>query len=400
MAWRNIWRNKKRTLIVIASIFFAVLLALVMRSMQIGSYDMLVRSIAESYTGFIQIGGHGFKDNQSIDLAFTPDQQMIDELINHPEVVNIRQRLDTYMLISKGDLSRAINVIGVDMEAENSDKRLSNLLASGTIMTNQEHGIMIGSGVAKYLNVTVGDSIVLYGQGLYGTSAAGIFPIQTIIEFPSPFINDRIAYLPLSAAQDLLNTEEKITVISIMLKDHFRVPDVIDDLRIFIPEKLDMYSWAEIIPGMEEALQFDNASGIIMLIILYTIVGLGVLGTILMMTLERTREISMCIALGMKRSELAFTVFVESVFISILGVIAGIAVSFPILYYFNHHPIVYTGEMAELAKKFNMPPILPVSLEISIFYNQALIVFVLAIFISLYPVIKIFRLKIIDGLKG
>jgi ABC-type antimicrobial peptide transport system permease subunit len=129
------------------------------------------------------------------------------------------------------------------------------------------------------------------------------------------------------------------------------------------------------------------------------VIGFGILGTILMMTLEHNREFGMLIAIGMKRSRMSVIVVLESLIISFVGVILGIIVSIPVIVYFYFNPIKLTGDMAQFMLKYGFEPIMPFSLDPAIFLMQAFTVLIIALFVSLYPLFRIARIKPVQALK-
>ena len=144
----------------------------------------------------------------------------------------------------------------------------------------------------------------------------------------------------------------------------------------------------------------DNISGLFMLSILYLVVGFGILGTVLMMTMERRKEFGIMVAVGMKRLKLSLIILVESVIIGIAGVLAGVGLSFPVITYFHYHPIKLTGEMAEAILEYNMEPIMPFELEPGLFIYQSLVVIIITLVAVIYPVTVISRLKVVNAIKG
>ena len=118
IAWRNLWRNKRRTLITVASVFFAVFFALLMRSLQLGSYDHMFRNVIESYTGYIQVQNEDFKDNSTVDNAFefTPEIRQI--LLKDKNVTDVIPRFESFALASSGSLTKGVLVMGIDPEKE------------------------------------------------------------------------------------------------------------------------------------------------------------------------------------------------------------------------------------------------------------------------------------------
>lgn len=399
LAWRNIWRNKRRTLIASSSVFFAVLLALVMRSLQYGSYDFMIDSALRIYTGYMQIHGKGYWDDRSLEKSFTDYQSLINriEKIGHVELAI--PRLENFLLVSSNDITKIASVICIDPVKEDSMTRLKQKLIDGKYLSYEDQGILIAEGLANLLKVKTGDTVILYGQGIYGMIVAVNCPIIGVVKFSLPEINNSFIYMPLRFGQNLFGMENKITSISIMLDNPREMDQVYANVKSLITEDLELMKWEELLPELVQGIQLDNVGGMIMLFILYLIIAFGILGTIMMMTAERTKEFGILISIGMKKSRLVLITTLESIFISLLGAIAGVIVSIPILFYLNNNPIKLTGELAEISLKFGVEPILPFSIEPKIFFAQTGVVLIIALITAIYPVNYIRKIKPTEAMR-
>lgn len=281
MAWRNLWRNKRRTLITVASVFFAVFFALIMRSMQLGTYDHMFRNVIESYTGYIQIQHEDFWDNKTIDnvFRFTPETE--DAIRRDKNTLTTISRFESFALASSGALTKGVLVMGIEPEKENllskvkeklvkyrlTDENVENLkkttlpeklkkefdlfkgnaysskaslmldlgisekdsasimpvirkyasLRNGYIKSG-EPGALLGDKLAIFLKVGIGDTLVLIGQGYHGTPAAGKFRIAGIVKMPTPDFDNKIVYLPVEFCQELYNAPGMLTSLAVCIK--------------------------------------------------------------------------------------------------------------------------------------------------------------------------------------
>ena len=188
IALRNIFRNKKRSLITISSIFAALLLIVLMRALQFGFYDKLIETVVESYAGYVEIHADGFWDNQSLDNSMVVDQTLIDDLKSVEGVDNIVQRLQTFSLISMGDKTKGGVINGINITEEQKITDWNKKMVSGSFDLG-ENEVIIGKGIAKYFDVVENDTLILYGQGYRGMMAAGKFPIKGIIDLKNPDLN-------------------------------------------------------------------------------------------------------------------------------------------------------------------------------------------------------------------
>ena len=399
LAWRNLWRNKRRTIIASASVFFAVMLALVMRSMQEGSYDYMVDASVSMYTGYIQVHAKDYWDKRSIDKSMEYDQTKIDEINKIEHVTLVNPRLESFSLISYGNVTKVASIVGIVPQIENKMTKLKSKLVSGKYLTKDSKGLMIAEGLAKLLNVEVGDSVVLYGQGYHGVTAAGQIPIAGIVKFTLPSLNNSMVYLGLDYAQWFFATDNRITTLSIMIDRADEINTVYTEVSKHFDNKYEVMTWSELMPELVQSIEVDNAGGIIMLGILYVIIGFGIFGTVMMMTAERTREFGILISVGMKKWRLSLVSLFESVLLSFIGVVAGVIVTIPLLYYMHLNPIQLTGEMADMMLKFGLDPIMPFRFAANIFIDQFLTVLVIALISALYPLSYIRKLQPVSAMR-
>lgn len=400
IAWRNLWRNKRRTMLTIASILFALFLALIMRSMQLGSYSSMVESAVKSTTGYIQVHEKGYWEDKSIDNTFESGGAIEQPILSHPNVSVIVPRLESFALLSSGRQTKGAAVIGTDPETENKISGLKDRIVGGEYLEPGDHAILLAEGLAQYLKLEVGDTVVLLGQGYHGMTAAAAYPVKGIIRFIQPDINNTITYIPLAASQELYSSPGRLTSLSIMLNDPERMIETRDELVKVLPETLEVMNWNEMLTELVNAIEGDNISGLFNLGILYLVVGFGILGTILMSTMERRKEFGIMVAVGMRRTKLMIIVFIETLIMSALGIIAGIVISLPLLYYFRANPIPLTGEAADAMIEYNMEPILPFLIEPGYFIGQSMVVIVITMLTIIYPMTVIGKFKIINAIKG
>lgn len=400
-AWRNIWRNKRRTLITAASVFTAVILSLLMRSAQMGSYERMIDNVVSFYTGHIQLHGLGYWDEKTLEHSFVPNDSILDVLQNHPNVKTWVPRLESFALTSAKEISHGSLVVGINPEAEDRLTRLSQKLVDGNYLDIRDSGILVAEGLAKKLKLTVGDTLVLLGQGYHGVTAAGKYNVQGIIHFSAPNLNDGIVYLTIPQAQKLYGTDDRLTSIAILTVTNTDATVVANDLRTglgLLP--FEVYDWKQMLPEMVQIIEVDSAGGFIIIAILYMIIAFGIFGTVLMMLAERQHEFGILISIGMKKVKLATVVVLEILMIALLGTIAGILAGIPIITYFHYNPIRITGEMAKAYESFGIEAVFPFSNNLNIFMTQAIIVFGLTLVLSLYPWFKILKLKAIKALNS
>ena len=401
IAWRNLWRNKRRTTITVASVSFAIFMALLMRSMQYGSYNMMEREAIKNSTGFIQVHAPGYWDDKNIDNTFENTSQLFDEVDKTDNVSMVIPRLESFALASHYDMTKGVGIVGTIPEVEQSITKIKSKVIEGEFFQSPEdRGVLLGDDLAKYLDLNVGDTVTLISQGFRGNTAASINVVRGIFHFPAPDMNKQLIYMTLNEAQYFYAAPSRATSYSIMLHNPDKQNETFEQLRSKLGDNYEIMNWDEMLIALKQQIQSDNIGGVFMLAILYIVVAFGIFGTILMMTHERRREFSVMIATGMQRYKLATIVFFETLYMGLIGVISGSIISLPIVYYFYKNPIPLKGEMANAMEEFNVQPIMPFALEGSIYLNQAIVVVILVVLISIYPLININRFSLISGLKS
>jgi ABC-type antimicrobial peptide transport system permease subunit len=165
-------------------------------------------------------------------------------------------------------------------------------------------------------------------------------------------------------------------------------------------DRYEVKSWREIMPELVQQIQSDNASGWILLAILYLIIAFGVFGTVMMMINERKREFGVMIAVGMHKWKLAMIVTVEMVFIGLIGLLAGIVGSMPVILYYHYNPIRLSGEVAQSIETFGIEPIMPMAWQADFYVNQTIIVAAIVVVAVLYPIYSITRIRAVRAMRG
>ncbi len=304
MAWRNIWRNKRRTLITVASIFFAVFFAVVMRSFQLGTYDHMIHQAIESFTGYIQIQNRDFFDDPTLDNTFEYDNNLLSKVNQVDNIKVVVPRVESFALASTGTQSKGVLVTGIDPVKEKAlsdpenrvvkyrftpeivekiltvidipekqielfksnenksysslsrisldldlDKKLEEILFPiiqdkaafiGRYLTDNDDGVLLSDRLSKYLKANVGDTIVLIGAGFHGTTAANVFPVRGIVKIVSPELDNKLIYMTLEKSQEFFNLENRVTSLNINLDD----PDDMLETQIVLKEAINSGQFA------------------------------------------------------------------------------------------------------------------------------------------------------------
>ncbi len=466
LAWRNLWRNRRRTLITSASVFFAVLFALFMRSLQLGSYDHMYKNVIESYTGYIQVQQKDFWEDKIVDNSFPYDLQLDQKILEDENVVATIPRFESFALASNGPQTKGVLVMGVDPEKEKNlskvrdrmvkyrltpeaidrikqdpgipakvkeltelfensaytnasrlqldlgitDKDAPDIMPAverhshfenGAIQLG-EPGVWVGDKLSEYLQLGIGDTIVLISQGYHASTAAGKYEIKGIVKLPLPDIDNKIVYLPLDICQGLFNAENNLTSLALAVNDNEdkAILETMNRIKSLLSPELRLMEWREMNEVMVSQMDADNKSGMIMIGILYLVIAFGVFGTVLMLTAERKREFGVLVAIGMQKKKLASIMTIEMLLIGFLGIISGSLIASAIILYGVDHPLVFKGEFAKMFEEYGMEPMMAFT-GIDTYFIWQVVIVAMMVFLAIgYPVRKIFGMKVVNALKA
>jgi putative ABC transport system permease protein len=402
LAWKNLWRNARRTWITVFSVVFAVALAVFLESMDRGSQEAMVRNTVRFSTGYISIQDSLYQEEPNIDnVVYFSDSALMVLCENHSDIDYLVPRIEGFVLAAGEQSSKVAYVKGIDLYKEDLFNGIASRLEAGVFFSNasSEPQAVVGKGLAQQMGLSIGDTLVLLGQGHQGAVAAGKFLLSGIVRHPIPEWNDRIVFLPLSDAQWFYGLEGGLTSLLVVPKKVGRHKSLAKRLAddAGIGPYSQVYTWEELQPELLRTLAFDKAGTLVFLLILYAVIGFGILGTVLTMTLEREKEFGILVSLGLQKWKLSGVVLVESFFMNFLGVVIGMGLALPLVLYFYYFPIPLGQEMGDLMAEYGLEPVLFFSLDPYIFVNQAIIVFVIATLIALYPIIRIFSLDVLTA---
>ena len=402
IAWRNIYRNKKRSLITITSVFAALLLIILMRALQFGFYDKLIETVVESYAGYVEIHADGFWDNQSLDNSMQVDQQLLDDIQSVEGVENIVQRLQTFSLISVGEKTKGGVINGINLSEEQKITDWNKKMVSGSFDLS-DNEIIIAKGIAEFFGISENDTLILYGQGYRGMMAAGKYPVKGVIDLKNPDLNKIGLFMTMESVRNYVSSDEISTHIIIDKEKYYNEDKIVEDLGLILSDDYEVMTWKETLPEIEQTITADSAGGLIMAFILYVIVVFGMFGTVLMMTEERKYEFGVLISVGMSRIRLFGIILVETIILSMVGVVLAVMVTYPISIYYNINPIdmaLLMGDGAnQMIEEMGFSPMIPMSISWDIPLSHSLVIFIFSLLISIYPAIKISKLNPVKSMK-
>ncbi len=405
MAWRNIWRNPRRTILTVCAITFASVLLVFMLSFQFGSYETMINTSVKISTGHLQVQAEKYQEKKSIRFVI-PDPRAIADIVDQiPEVAAYTFRGQAFSLISSKDRTYGVVVTGIDPVKEANVSRLKKLVREGNFLSADDVNLaVVGRLLAKNLRVTIGDELTLLGQGRDGSIAATVVQVKGIFSSGIDEFDRSAMQIPLVAFQDTFSMDEavhEVVVIGKSLSDVSRIKaklkTALSDLNSRKPLKI--LDWQELMPGLRQAIEMDLISGLIFYGLLIIVVAFSILNTFLMAIFERTREFGVMMAIGTTPRRLTKVLLIESISMTLIGILAGILIGIGITYYFQINGIDFSGG-SELLSQFGITGRMYPKLSfLSVSIGPFMVLF-FTFFAALYPALKVRRLRPVEAMTA
>lgn len=422
LAWRNLWRNSRRTLLTALALGFGLALLLVALGLRDGAHEQMITNGVRLGGGHVVVQAQGYQETRAQELLL-PDWVVsaTEQTLRNEGMLYTLQGVSPRLLAS-GLLSSATNAAGVSIVGviPEEERRVSlvaqRIVTGGYFSDGKPSGVVIGAELAHKLEVQVGSKVVLMAQGIRppdadaaGTDKTGegeiqssLFRIVGIFRTGLPAIDTYVIHLPLSAVQSLLGTRDQVTQVAIFLDQEGDAQLVTVRLRERLAEApAEVLTWRESMTELVQLVRLRVAFNYVMFGIILVMVGLGLLNTMLMAVLERRYEFGVCAALGLQPRQLAGIILCESLALTVISLAMGLALGLSIHYFFATKglDLRWFTDVNLSAAGTVFDPIMYSRLSLGRVAWSVAIVFVIAVNMSLYPAFKAARTELPEALR-
>ena len=402
LAWRNLWRQPRRTWLTIGAMMFSNTLLVFMISLQFGMYGLMIDNTLQAFTGHLQIQAPGYIDDQKMRQTVPDIVPLADSLRAEFPAQNIAVRASGFALVSSADRSYGIAVFGVEPPFEPGVSTLPGLLSQGRFLgDNDAAEIIIGAALARNLKVGLGDELTLLGSGRDGSFAAAVVNIVGIFDSGIADFDRSITEIPLGLFQDTFYMNGSGHHIVFNAGGIDGVAELQGRVEAALPagENLVVHDWDALQPGLQQAIKADMSSAFFMYGILVILVAFSVLNTQLMSVLERTHEFGIVMSLGLTPGRLGRLVILETSIMGVLGLVLGAVLGGLFTYWFSVNGFAYPG-MDEMAAKFNLPARMYPQVSPLTLITGPAVVFVFTILAALYPALRLHKLHPVEAMRA
>lgn len=402
LAWRNLWRNRRRTWLTASAIAFSAMLLVFMITLQLGAYDMMIGSTLQVYTGQMQVQRAGYLDKPQMRTSIPGARALAGELRQKTGIASMAVRANGFALASSGERSYGVPVVGVEPMHEPAVSTIPRLVKQGRYLSALDAPeVVAGTVLARNLRIEVGDELTLLGSGRDGSVAAAVLPVVGVFESGVPELDRHLVQMPLGMFQDVfaMDTDAHAIVISgARLED---IPQRYALVQAHLPADrgLVLLDWDRLVPGVRQLIQADTVQNWFTYIVLIVVVTFSILNTFLMSVLERTREFGLMLALGATPLRIGSLVVLESAMLTVLGLVIGVGAGAAISTYFYFQGFTFPG-MAEIYAQFGLPGVITPKLSFEALTLGPAVIFVFTLAAALYPALRIRRLHPVEAMHA
>jgi ABC-type lipoprotein release transport system permease subunit len=402
IGWRNLWRHKRRTLITASAMAFGLAFCMSMIAMVDGVYTDMFAMIVGDVTGHAQIHHPDYPKKRAMWETIPDADALLAELEALPEVEGTTQRLFGYGLLGFEDDSTGTQLIGIDPAREAPMTKLDTKLVDGRYLGDvAKHEALIGVDLADKLDVPVGGEVVVVTQAADGSTGNDLYTVVGIVETGQVAIDRAGLYLHLADAQELLVLPDQVHEITMVAADAEGIDALVAavtgpaEARGLLPR-----SWAEVNPQMAQMMEMSDASSVILMFFIYAVAVLGILNTMLMSVFERTKELGVIRALGLRPFGLFKLVLWETAALTAVSCAIGIPLGLAGDAYLVLHGLDLSAAMSEttmMGVKYN--PVLMGEFHIEKVLQVVIGLFVISFLAALWPAIRAARLKPVQAMR-
>jgi putative ABC transport system permease protein len=402
IAWRNVFRNRRRSWITVFSIGFGLGAMLFIWGYIDGAHLQLKENFTGLFMGHLQIHAQGFEKTMAVNQVIKDPVSIETILGRQPEITAYTQRIRSFAFFSTSRNSMGGLLVGIDPLQEPKVSKIGKTIYQGIFLNPRDRrAIVLGNLLAENLKVSLRDEVVTMIQAGDGTMKTVAFQVIGVIKTGVEEMDRGMALVSISDVQNLLGLDKAVTDIVIRVHSLRHLDRLVQTLKKQLADRnLEIMTWSEISPILQQWIEFDEAFAYVFLLIVLVVIVAGILNTILMSLLERTREFGVMMALGTKGFQLAFMVGVESFLLGLMGLAVGIILGLSSVGIFSQVGIPFSAKVKEAMASFFISDVVYPTVVWDHILSNSLVVLLSCILVSLYPAWKVSKVRPVKALHS
>ncbi len=400
LAWRNIWRNYRRSLIILAAISVGLAGTVVSQGFMTGMGRQMVENAIGSHIGDLQIHRKGYHINPVIALTLSGGDTLLKMVQATPGVRVAAPRVLNTGLASSPEASAGVLVVGIDPTLEPRITYISRRIVAGRYLeTGDSLVVVIGKALARKLQVQLGEKVVLMGQSLGPELGSGAFRVVGIFETVSSSFDRGTVFVPIGAAQTMFSLGDRISEVVLRVTSQDRLAGVQRSLQSRLdPDRYEVLSWHDVAPILVKEYEVFQQFMYLFYLIIFVAVGFGVVNTMLMAVFERVHELGVLMAMGARPALVFRMILWESAFLGLLGVGTGNLVTFPLIAVLKARG-VDLSIFADTLSGMGLGTLIYPFLTTTDVVGAAVAVVIITVAASVYPALKAARLRPVEAMR-
>lgn len=399
MAWRNIWRNKVRSLIITGSVAMGLLAGLFVLSLYKGMLTDRVNTVIREEVAHLQIHHSSFKEDYDPVFVIGDGQKILDRLAGMDAVETFTTRTIGQGMVATGTGSSGIEIVGVDPEKENTVSRLNAKIIEGDgFKVTKKNQVIIGKKLADKMHLKISSKAILTFTDRESNIISSAFRVAAIYQTHNAPRDERMVFVRQGDLGPLLSVDNGFHEIAVLLKSDEAIDAVSAKLKRAFPA-LKIETWKGLSPETKLMIDTTDQYSYIFIAIIMFALSFGIINSMLMAVLERSREIGMLLALGMNRMRVFTMILTETIFLTLSGTPAGILIAWAIVTFYNHYGLDIATVGGEAMSSFGFSTIIYPEFPWEKMVTEMIIVVSAAFISSLFPAVKAIRLQPVEALQ-
>ena len=404
LSWRNIWRNPRRTLVILTAIIIGLWSMILLGALMRGMEEEMVRNGIKSLTGSIQIHDINYRNDPVVENSMD-EIALLDKTIkkNLPENAKWTSRIRVAAVISNARHSYGVTLVGIDPEKEALVSFIANAVTGGRYLKSDDtNKIIVGKALLRKFHTKVGRKMILMSQNTEKEISSKAFKIVGTFSAEMESVEKQFVFVPKKVLAKMLKTGNAISEISILLpdagtNDAFEV-EIVEKLKTDLPDSAyTIETWKELLPMLKAYLNMSDGFLYIWYVVVFIAMGFGIVNTTLMAVFERMREFGLMKAFGMRPMQIVKSVLTESFFLLMIGITVGIVFGFLSVALLAEHGIDLS-KLAAGAEMWGMPRVLYPAIWPKDVAVASFVVLLLGLIVSIYPAVKAARFTPVEAM--
>jgi ABC-type lipoprotein release transport system permease subunit len=405
MAWRNLWRNRRRTIITLSSLAFGVLTAVTFTGLTDASLGEAIDLAARMSNGHVTIQARNYRDSPTLEHSIAASKDLRTTLAGDRDVVKAVPRIDGQLLVATASDSFGAGFIALDPALDDTQTfaPLSQIVEGKLFAQGDAQGVVLGKTLAQNLGATIGKKVVYTMTDRHGEIVSGLGRVRGIIATGSTSADAALCLLPIDAVRALIGYgPDEATQLAVYLRDQRKAQEVAERLAPLVPKDDVALSWAQVNPDLAGFVMVKVTGSAVIEAFVILLIAAGIFNTLFVSVMERLREFGILLAIGFSPARLFRLVLWESLWLALVGLVAGVIVTAPLYHYLHVHGIDMTKQVGNQRVEI-AGAVMAMVVRATVYPDHAVIIAVSIVAVTLlsglYPAWRAARVQPVDAIK-